>query len=140
VGSVLIVDDEPRIREFLARWLAQAGYDIREAPDAETALTLVDQAVPDVVLCDVQMPGHDGLWLVEQLRQRFGAVAVILATADATVPPAQSLKSNVVHYLVKPFDKQRLLAATAEAMEWRKAAVARARTDVQPLTDWLDKE
>ena len=56
--SVLIVDDEPRIREFLVRWLAPAGYDTRDAPDAEAA---VDASVPDVVLCDVQMPGRDGL-------------------------------------------------------------------------------
>jgi DNA-binding NtrC family response regulator len=139
VSSVLIVDDESRIRELLSRWLAPAGYDIREAPDADAALAMVDGGGPDVVLCDVQMPGQGGLWLVERLRERFPAVAIVLATADDAVPPVVSLKSGVVDYLVKPLDKNRVVAAVARAIEWRKAAVARQRqqTGDDPLEQWL---
>ncbi len=140
MSSVLIVDDEPRIREFLARWLAPAGYDVREAGDAESALAMVDDGGPDVVLCDVQMPGRDGLWLVEQLHQRFPAVAVVLATADDAVPPGVSLKSGVVDYLVKPLERNLLLAAVERAMEWRKGALTRVRPSsrVDPVSEWLE--
>jgi DNA-binding NtrC family response regulator len=141
VSVVQIVDDEPRIRELLRRWLAPAGYDVREAPDADTALALVNDAGPDVMLCDVQMPGHDGLWLVEQLRERFPAVAILLATADAGVHPAVSMKSGVVDYLVKPFDRTLVLAAVGRAVEWRKTAVAGSRRDDvrDPLSEWLSQ-
>jgi DNA-binding NtrC family response regulator len=141
VSAVLIVDDEPRIREFLVRALTPAGYDVREAPDADTALAMIADAPPDIVLCDVQMPGRDGLWLVAQLGERFPEVAIVLATADEAVPPAVSLKSGVVDYLVKPFDTARVHAALGRAIEWRKAAVARrgdAARDGDPVGKWLN--
>ena len=140
MSTVLIVDDEPRIREFLARWLAPAGYDVREAPDAESALAMVATDPPDVLLCDVQMPGHGGLWLVEQLRERFPAVAIVLATADDALPPGVSLKDGVVDYLVKPFDKHRVLAALSRAVEWRKTSATREGRQTgpgDPLEEWL---
>jgi two-component system, chemotaxis family, chemotaxis protein CheY len=142
MSSVLIVDDEPLNRELLTRWLVPAGYDVREAPDADTALTLLDTIVADVVMCDVHMPGHDGVWLVAQLRQRFPTVAVVLATADDGLSPAVSLKSGVVEYLVKPLDGNRVLAAVLRAVEWRQAAVTRNQRQAGSgdlLTEWLDK-
>ena len=141
MSSVLIVDDEPRIREFLGRWLAPAGYDIREAPDAETALAMVATDLPDVVFCDVQMPGHGGLWLVEQLREGFPAVAIVLATADDAVSPGVSLKNGVVDYLVKPLDRNGVLAAVGRAVEWRQAAVTSERRQAgpgDPLAEWIN--
>ena len=140
--SVLIVDDEPRIREILVRFLAPAGYAVNEAADADAALALVAATAPDVLLCDVQMPGHDGLWLVEQLRLRFPAVAIVLATADPNVPPVVSLQGGVVEYLVKPFEREGVLAAVGRAVEWHVAAAARSAAQTpppDPVGDWLNK-
>ena len=139
MSSILIVDDDPRIREFLARWLKPAPHDVREAPDAETALDLVAARAPDVVLCDMQMPGHGGLWLVEQLRKQFPAVAIVLATAVDSVPPVVSLQTGVVEYLVKPFERERVLEAVARAAAWARSDGARAagRADDDPLDSWL---
>jgi DNA-binding NtrC family response regulator len=140
VSSILIVDDDARIREFLVRWLKPAGHDMREAPDAETALDLVVAGPPEVVLCDMQMPGRGGLWLVEQLRTQFPAVAIVLATAIASVPPVVSLQAGVVEYLVKPFDRERVIAAVDRAVAWHRSAAARATaetTNQDPLADWL---
>jgi two-component system response regulator AtoC len=120
MSSVLLVDDEPRIREFLSRWLAPAGYEVREAPDAETALTLLGAKPVDVVLCDIDMPGHGGLWLVERLRERFPFVAIVLATAVDTIAPKVSFQSGIVEYLVKPFERARVLAAVGRAAEWAR--------------------
>lgn len=125
MSAVLVVDDEPRVRALLVRVLAAAGYDTREAPDAETALGLLAASVSDVVLCDVQMPGQGGLWLVERVRERFPSVAILLATALDIVPPAISLQEGVVDYLVKPFDGERVLAAVSRALTWRQAALAK---------------
>ena len=64
---MLVVDDESGIRDLLTRWLEDEKYSVRSAADAETALERMAEAPADVVLCDVEMPGHGGLWLVAQL-------------------------------------------------------------------------
>jgi DNA-binding response OmpR family regulator len=129
VDSVLIVDDESGIRKFLTRCLAGEGYDIREAPDAETALDEMVKATPDVVLCDVEMPGQGGLWLAAQIRERFPATAIILATALDSVPPFISLRSGIVKYLVKPFAPERVVRAVSAGVFWHYLTLTqRART------------
>jgi DNA-binding NtrC family response regulator len=137
---VLIVDDEPRIREVLARWLTPAGYETREAGDAEVAIELLNKASSDVVLCDMQMPGKGGRWLVEQVREKFPSVAVVLATADESVPPFVSMRGGVVDYLVKPFSRERVLEAVSRAVDWHRAEIARGpRTKPagDPLENWI---
>lgn len=142
MSSILIVDDDARIREFLSRWLSPENHAIREAEDAETALDLVAAGPPEVVLCDMHMPGHGGLWLVERLRQQFPAVAIVLATAVDSVPPVVSLQAGVVEYLVKPFEREQVLAAVGRAVAWHKAAAARhsaGALEADPIDDWLHK-
>ena len=143
MGSVLIVDDESAIRAVLARWLGAAGYDIREAVDAESALDASGTAAADVVLCDVEMPGRGGLWLAEQLREQFPATAIVLATAVSSIPPTTSFKSGIIEYLVKPFARDRVLDSVARGMDWHAAALARGpapAVNEGALDNWLDKE
>lgn len=139
--SVLIVDDQAPMRQILSRWLAPAGYVTREAGDAEAALELLAASASHVILCDVRMPGHDGLWLVARVRERYPHVGIVLATALDTVPPALSLQGGIVEYLVKPLDKERVLAAVSRAVDWHHAAVARgverAAAGADPLEEWL---
>lgn len=125
MSVVLIVDDDARIREVLARWLGPAGHVTREAGDAENALAEVGKHPPDVVLCDIRMPEKDGLWLVDRLCERHPTVAIVLATAIDSVSPAVSLRPSVVEYIVKPFVRENVLAAVEHASAWREAAVAR---------------
>ncbi len=143
MGSVMIVDDEAQIREVLVRWLVPAGYETREAVDAETALELMAAHPSDVVLCDIQMPGQGGLWLVERLREQFPQSAIVLATADEAVPPFVSLKGGVVDYLVKPYGRERVLAAVRRGVEWHQAAAARGperKPAEDPLGNWIRPE
>jgi CheY-like chemotaxis protein len=137
---VLIVDDDPLIREVLARWLNAAGYDTRETADAETALERLAADAPDVVLCDVTMPGRGGLWLVAQAREQFPAVAMILATGVENIHPSITLGGNVVDYLVKPFERATVLTAVALARAWQETAGKRgpaAADGEDPLARWL---
>jgi DNA-binding NtrC family response regulator len=139
--SILIVDDEAQIRELLGRWLEAAGYEIREADTAERALEIMAERAAVVVMCDVEMPGNGGIWLAEQLRQRFPLSAMVLATALDTVPPVTSMKSGIVEYLVKPFERKRVLNAVAAGVAWHTGAAARL---LQPepergsIASWLD--
>jgi putative nucleotidyltransferase with HDIG domain len=74
--SVLVVDDETGIREVMARWLASGGYAVRTAACASEALERVHDLPPAVALCDIRMPGQDGLWLANQIRHDAPETAV----------------------------------------------------------------
>lgn len=140
MSSILIVDDEQPIREVLQRWLGAQGYDIRQAQDAETALDLMTSDPSDVVLCDVEMPGQGGLWLIERLRERCPFSAVVLATGVDSVPPSIGLRDGVTGYIVKPFDRGRVLKEVTQAVQWHDAALAGKAAQPakhDPVGEWL---
>jgi putative nucleotidyltransferase with HDIG domain len=121
--SVLIVDDEPGVRHLMRRWLESRGYGVSVASNSDEALAFLEQARVAVVLCDVRMPGRDGLWLTDQLRRDYPETAVVLATGISEIGAAiEGLRQGVVDYLTKPFDRGRLFNAVSRAIEWHRAA------------------
>jgi putative two-component system response regulator len=121
--SVLIVDDEPGVRHLMRRWLESRGYVVAVAAGADKALELLSAAPTAVALCDLRMPGHDGLWLADQLRREHPDTAVIIATGLNDVSAAiESLRRGVVEYLTKPFERDRLCEAVSRAVEWHRTA------------------
>jgi len=138
--NVLIVDDQEPMRELLSRWLTPLGYEIFQAPSADAAVLILENHPMAVVLCDRSMPGHDGDWLVGQVRERFPAVGVILATADDSVPPRISLQNGVLGYLVKPFNRTLVVNAVADAVAWHAVAARSGTvrvTAANPVDAWL---
>jgi CheY-like chemotaxis protein len=140
MAHVLVVEDEAPIRQLLSRALLAEGHDVAEAGDAEAALAIMLEHPADVVFCDIQMPGRDGLWLTRQIRERFPRTAVILATGNAHVAPSDSMQFGVVAYLVKPFRRETMLVALDQALGWQRSlpadkAIAPPQAD---LLDWLD--
>lgn len=104
-GKVLIVDDEPPIRVLLTRWLTGWGYGVRDVGSAVEALDVMATEPADIVLCDINMPEHDGLWLAEQLHARWPQTAVIMSTArDDPKTVRTSRTAGAVAYVIKPFD------------------------------------
>jgi excisionase family DNA binding protein len=107
---VLVVDDDPRVRQLVRFELERAGYAVREAEGAEDALATIEQLAPDLVLLDVVMPGIDGWQLLQRLQERHGSIPVIMfsgsneenASADAADRGAQG-------FVGKPFDPQELV-------------------------------
>jgi FixJ family two-component response regulator len=90
-------------------------------------------------MCDVEMPGHGGLWLASELGQRFPATAIVLATAVNSVPPTLSLKPSIVAYLLKPFAQNLVVREVARAVEWHVAAVATSpAAGADSVAAWLD--
>ena len=141
MSLILIVDDEPSVREVLGRWIVAAGHEIREAESAEAALAVMAETCADVVMCDIEMPGQGGLWMAEELRARYPAAAMVLATGVDSVPPATSFKPGIVEYLVKPFTKDAVLKAVTAGLAWHAAAAERALAPSAPrasLAAWLD--
>lgn len=122
MAAVLIVDDEAAIRELLQRFLADSGHEIRTAADAESAVEMLAHWTADVVLCDVQMPGANGLWLADRIREIAPATAIVLATAETDVPAYESLRPGVVAYVLKPFQREQVRRAVADGVRWSAAA------------------
>jgi putative nucleotidyltransferase with HDIG domain len=122
--SVLVVDDDVSVRPMLASWVNRFGYCAFEAASAEMALAHLEATPTDIALCDVNMPGHDGVWLASRIRERFPTTAVIMATSvdDADIA-VSTLSNDVVDYLLKPFDSTRLREALALGLDWHRASV-----------------
>src|SRR5690242_7248975 len=114
MSDILVVDDDPKTREMLSVWLSGAGYTVHQASDAESGLAAVTSKTIAVATIDKDMPGHDGTWLVEQIRQARPAVAMLLATGDSRIPAGVSMSRGVQGYLLKPFTKQHVLDAVRD--------------------------
>jgi DNA-binding NtrC family response regulator len=113
---VLIVDDEEPIRLLLGRWLSAWGYDIRMAVSADDALEQMAFAQPAIVLCDVMMPDHDGLWLTDRIREQWPHVAVIMASGAQDMDTVRSTKKKgAIGFVPKPFDRELLRQALLRA-------------------------
>ncbi len=141
MSRILIVDDETAVRQVLNRWLTAARYEVSEAENADAALEVMAATPAAVVLSDVQMPGHDGLWLTAELRKRYPGTAVILATGVSTVPANISMQAGVLAYLVKPFRSHDVLEAVKSAIAWHDDAAAKGpepAPGIDKIKDWLD--
>ena len=141
MAQVLIVDDEELMRNLIRRALTNLGHDIREAANAEEALASMAERPADVVFCDVQMPGEDGVWLTGQIRNQYPLTAVVLATGVSTVAPSTSMRAGVMAYLVKPFTAKTLIDSLNAALLWHKetATTGPKADDVgDKLAAWLD--
>ena len=134
--SVLVVDDEDGVRELMSRWLQAVGFAVKTASSAEDALGVMEQRPAAVALCDIGMPGQNGLWLANRLRHDYPDTAVIMATALQDVDPAvESLRNGVVDYLTKPFGRDRLRDAVSRGVEWHRSAC-----DSRRWRDTLERE
>jgi DNA-binding response OmpR family regulator len=124
---ILVVDDEPSIRELLAEYLRGRGLEVETVGDAETALERLADAPPDVVITDLKLPGLDGVEVVRAATGRPTPVPTVMMTGFATVESAiAALTSGAQDYLLKPFRLRELHAAVERALAGgRRAHAAR---------------
>lgn len=106
---VLVVDDEAVVRGFLARCIEGLGYVTKQAASAAEALEIMVAEPASLVLCDIKMPGQDGLWLAERLHAHWPATAIVMATAiDDVETVRQSRSLGAVDYITKPVKPDQL--------------------------------
>ncbi len=109
--TVLVVDDEPTVREVIRRYLERDGYAVREATDGPTALNEIEQNTPDLVVLDLMLPGLDGVAVTRQARQAAKSVPIIMLTAKGeTADRIYGLDSGADDYVSKPFSPQELVS------------------------------
>ena len=127
--TVLVVDDDPHIRELLVFALAKAGLDTREAADGEAALASVAQAAPDLVVLDINMPRMDGLEVCRRLRAPNTAHAdvpvLFLSSRDDEIDRILGIELGADDYVTKPFSPREVVARV-QAVLRRTAARAPA--------------
>jgi DNA-binding response OmpR family regulator len=108
---VLVVDDEPRVREVVATYLTRDGFEVQEAGDGGRARRLVEDFKPDLVILDVMFPGASGLELLVELRASDPPTPVILLTARSEEEDrVAGLELGADDYVVKPFSPRELVA------------------------------
>lgn len=121
--SILVVDDKELVRDSVATMLARTGWNVRAAADGPSALRIVAEDRPDVVLTDLSMPDMDGMALLERLRRVDEHMPVVLMTAFATVQTAvEAMKKGAFDYLTKPFDGDELVLTIRRAVKHAKLA------------------
>jgi DNA-binding NtrC family response regulator len=122
-GSILIIDDEPAIRESLETLLEMEGYQVRTAFSAQDGLTRINEQTFDLVLLDLALPDRNGLDLLQELIDHDPHLSVMMITAYGTVENAvRAMQAGAVNFVQKPWDNEKLLADI-------RAAVARQRAE-----------
>jgi two-component system, OmpR family, response regulator PrrA len=108
---VLVVDDDPSIREALDRALRLEGFGVSTRPDGEAALGTVEDEPPDVMVLDVMMPGISGVEVVRRLRAGGHELPIcVLSARDEVADRVEGLRAGADDYLVKPFELEELVA------------------------------
>ena len=115
---ILIVDDEQHVRQSLAAWFREDGYDVSTAANGREALAELTHAGADILLVDIKMPGMDGLELLRKAKELAPDATVVVMTAYASVETAvQALKAGADDYVVKPFDPDAMSRLVRKAAE-----------------------
>jgi excisionase family DNA binding protein len=115
---VLIVDDDPRLREYVRVNLEMEGYSVREAGDAEQGLSVLEESTPDLVLLDVMMPGVDGWEMLRRVQERHGvgAIPVIMFSGKVEELADEATARGAQGFVGKPFSPQELVDQTKQLL------------------------
>jgi DNA-binding NtrC family response regulator len=134
MATILVADDDRAIRKIVRDRLTAAGHAVETAEDGRAALALVEQAQPDLVLLDLQMPGVDGLAVLDALSKQADAPLAIVITAHGSIEAAvRAIKAGAFDFIPKPFEAAHLEHVVGKALE-----TERLRRDVGLLRGELD--
>ncbi len=140
-ARILLVDDEPGLREAVQAYLEDSGFEVIPAANAQQALQLLGTAQPQLIISDIMMPGMDGYQFLAQLRklEPYSHLPVVFLTAKGmTADRIQGYRAGVDAYLPKPFDPEELVAIVSNLIERSRAAspsevVARELASIRAL-------
>lgn len=116
--KILIIDDERAIRSSLRDILEYEKFQVCEAGDGKTALELFDKEKPDLVFCDIKMPGMDGLEVLQNIMDKNAEIPVVMISGHGTIETAvEAVKKGAYDFIQKPLDLNRILVTTRNAVE-----------------------
>lgn len=124
MNQVLIIDDEEKLRNLLAKIISLEGFDVIQAADCKSGLKKLDQAEIDVVLCDVKLPDGNGVELSKTIKEKYPSTEIVLLTAYGNIPDGvQAIKNGAFDYITKGDDNNKIIPLLNRAME--KVALAK---------------
>lgn len=116
--KILIIDDEEKLRSLLARIIKSEGFEVFEAKDLKSGFKKLEQTEIDVVLCDVKLPDGNGVDFLQNIKNSFPLVEVILLTAFGNIPDGvQAMKNGAFDYIVKGDDNDKIIPLLYKAVE-----------------------
>ena len=132
-ATILIVDDEPDVRDVLLEYFVSHGYAVMGAESASVAKMIAAEHSIDLALVDIHMPGEDGLSLARHLRERYAKIAIVMLTSAAmVVDRIVGLEMGADDYVPKPFDPRELLARVKSVLR-RTSSAGRAELGAAKL-------
>jgi two-component system OmpR family response regulator len=133
VTRVLVVDDDPAVRQMLTDYLSAHGYEVREAASGTAMRAELERALPAVVLLDIGLPGEDGLTLARYLRERHDVGIIMVTGAGDVVDRVAGLEVGADDYIAKPFDPRELrarLKSVLRRLEKKQSARPQGRVSI----------
>ena len=141
-GTLLVVDDEPQILKVVTGILQDEGFEVLTAPDGESALRLVADEAPDLVLLDIALPGMDGLEVLTELKRQYAALPVVMLSAYGSVENAvKATRLGAYDFIEKPPHADNLLLTVRNALEMARLAEEnrRLRQQAAPVREIIGK-
>jgi DNA-binding response OmpR family regulator len=133
VATVLVVDDEPIVREVVVRYLKREGYRTLEAGDGDKARELVERFSPNLVVLDVMLPGTDGLTLCRWIRERSDLPVIMLTARGDEADRIVGLDLGADDYVTKPFSPRELTSRVRSVL--RRSSPAPSRSERMTFAD-----
>ncbi|HWF37809.1 MAG TPA: sigma-54 dependent transcriptional regulator [Candidatus Acidoferrales bacterium] len=116
--SILVVEDEPKLRRLVELQLADDGYDVKSAPDAESGLKLVNEGAFDLIITDLKLPKMSGLELLQEVKRTDPQMPVVIMTAFGSVESAvDAMKAGASDYVLKPFSLAELVMVVRKELD-----------------------
>jgi DNA-binding NtrC family response regulator len=116
--TVLIIDDEVKLRELLARIISLEDFQVLQAGDINTGMKILDKKEVDVVLCDVKLPDGNGIEFTQTLKEKYPTIEIIVLTAFGTIADGvKAIKNGAFDYLTKGDDNEKIIPLLYKAME-----------------------
>ncbi len=122
--NILVVDDDPDIREVLKDRLESLGYVVQAAADGKEALKVLEKQNPQLILLDIEMPAMSGLEILKEIRKRELDITVIMITAYGTIERAvEAMKEGAYDFIPKPFEPDHVALAVRKAWSAKSSNV-----------------
>ena len=137
-AHLLLVDDEPGLREAVRAYLEDSGFTVDVASNAKMGWEMLERRIPDLVISDIMMPQVDGYEFLQQMREdnRFSKLPVVFLTARGmTKDRIEGYQASVDAYLSKPFDPDELVAVVSNLIERHSALTDGPTTDIEELAN-----
>jgi DNA-binding response OmpR family regulator len=130
-ARVLVVDDEPMVRDVLSRYLEQSGFEVEAAGDGERALAAFDAHPPDLVLLDLMLPRVDGFEVFRRIRARNSSPVIMITARGQTTDRIAGLEIGADDYVTKPFSPAEVVARVRSVL--RRSSVGDRTAHREPL-------